>query len=179
MAQKASSSRAVALQRQVFALEARRQGKTYQQIADTLGVTKTSAHRYVIKAMDALQLEIGDEAAHLRDLELARLERMHEKAWAKFDAGDLAAGRLVLQVMDRRVRLLGLAAPVKVAPTDTDGNDLDLPADRPRDASAALNELLALVDARGTPMGERTPGDGGRGGASGKGGGGTGGPVKH
>lgn len=161
--QRASAKRLEDLRRTQFALEARKAGKTYSQIGDALGISKQNAHKRVMRALAKWKDEIGEDIDELRSLELARLERMHETLWMRFQGGELKAGTLLLQVMDRRIKLLGLAAPVKVAPTDSDGNDLDLSRERPRDSDEALEGLLALVNRRGAAMGEDPDGSAGGG----------------
>ena len=44
----------------------------------------------------------------LRELESARLDALQLAAWAKVEQGDLHAIEIVLKIMDRRAKLLGL-----------------------------------------------------------------------
>ena len=62
-------------------------------------------------------------AEHLRTLEALRLDEIQAKIWDKAIAGDYRAVDRVLRIMERRAKLLGLDAPVKVAPTNPSGDD--------------------------------------------------------
>ena len=52
-------------------------------------------------------------APEARDAELDRLERLQRSWWLPALSGDERAARVVLSVMDRRAKLLGLDAPIK------------------------------------------------------------------
>jgi hypothetical protein len=120
-------------ERDAQAARLRAEGKTYTQIANTLGWSHASvARRAVQRALVAVVQEAGDE---LRTLELERLNLLLDKAWQVMERVHFAhsAGRLItingapvedsgptlnamdriLKVMERRAKLLGLDAPVK------------------------------------------------------------------
>jgi hypothetical protein len=59
----------------------------------------------VRKALKERPVEGVDE---LRALELDRLDSLHEVVWPKALAGDLGAASVILRIMDKRARLLGL-----------------------------------------------------------------------
>ena len=55
-----------------------------------------------------------EPATQLRDMEVARLDRLLAAHWGKATKGDVNATRMVLTIMDRRAKLLGLDAPQKL-----------------------------------------------------------------
>ena len=101
--------------RQVQALELRRTGATYLQIAHALGVAKGSAYRLVA---EALVTTLREPAEAVRALELDRLDLLTRKLEPRVNAGDDRAMNTMLKVMDHRAKLLGLYAPVVVASPD-------------------------------------------------------------
>ncbi len=119
-----SVRRIEAAERQVQALELRKRGKTFQDIADSLGyATAQGAYLAVESGLKRTQQQPADS---VRQLELERLDKLLDAMWDKATAGkDFSVDR-VLAIMDRRARYLGLDKPVKFSPTDADGNSLDL-----------------------------------------------------
>ena len=101
--------------RQVRALELRRTGATYVQIATALGVVKGSAYRLV---QEALVTTLREPAEAVRALELERLDLLTRKLETRISTGDEKAINTLLKVMDHRARLLGLYAPLTVQGPD-------------------------------------------------------------
>jgi len=95
------------------ALELRRKGCSYPKIADALGVSLSTAYRYVNNALERLANERKIEGEKVLDLEIARLDRMCEAIMDKVDDGSLDHIDTMLKLMDRRAKLLGLNAPSK------------------------------------------------------------------
>jgi hypothetical protein len=94
------------------ALERRLSGATYAVIADELGYSGESGPR---NAIDRLLGRVeAEQAAELRALEAARLDAMQAAVWDQAIAGETDSIKVALQIHDRRVKLLGLAAPVQV-----------------------------------------------------------------
>lgn len=93
------------------ALELRRDGASYRDIADRLDVSISTAHKYV-------QRELSDipaaERVQLRELEAARLDALQALAWPLARTGDLAAIRECRAISESRRRLFGLDAPQQV-----------------------------------------------------------------
>lgn len=110
--------------RQAFVL--RVAGATWREIAEALNMTNASmAFKAYERHMAALTP--ADEAEDYRKLELQRLDTLHKALWPKAlgDPGDPRTGRLpvepdhdairaLLQIHDRRVRLLGLTREPEV-----------------------------------------------------------------
>jgi hypothetical protein len=67
-----------------------------------------------------------------RELELDRLDNLQRTYWQPAVAGNLRAADFVLRVIDKRAKLLGLDAPLKVQAevVTYDGSDLDREVER-------------------------------------------------
>ena len=123
--------------REAQALELRRNGASYPQIADRLGISVSTAWEAVHRVLDRTAQEA---AGDVRKLELERLDQLQIAALAVLrrthpvvqagkivysgsgdaaqplidDGPTLAAIRTLLDIQQRRARLLGLDAPTKV-----------------------------------------------------------------
>ena len=95
----------------VQALDMRLGGASYRRISKALGVPLATAHRHVQRMMREYAAE---PATQLRDMEVARLDRLLMGHWGKAIGGDVNATRTVLSIMDRRAKLLGLDAPARI-----------------------------------------------------------------
>ena len=112
---KASEKALTAIERQIHAVELRKQGCGFQEIADRLGYAGPSgAHKAVMSALKRMVQEPTDE---LRKLELERLDAMLNSLWPSI-IGDVKyrprAVEVALKIMDRRASLMGLDAPRQV-----------------------------------------------------------------
>ncbi|GGM77075.1 hypothetical protein GCM10012275_54630 [Longimycelium tulufanense] len=111
----ASLRRIKAAEKRRQALELRKAGATYDQIAERLGFSsKSRARESVIAALAELTLE---PAREVLTLELERLDAMLLGLWRQARAGDLGTVDRVLKIMDRRAKYLGLD---KVADSGTE-----------------------------------------------------------
>jgi hypothetical protein len=108
-----TGERAIAIHdRQRRALEFRRDGCGYQEIADKLGyASKSGAFKAVIAA---LRQTLQEPADAVRQLELERLDAMLHAIWPSAQGGDLKAVDAVVRLMDRRARYLGLDTPQRI-----------------------------------------------------------------
>ena len=115
---KASIRRIELAERRARALELRKAGATYDQIAQQAGYSsRANAYRDVMKAIKDITAE---PAADVKTLELARLDAMLMGTWRPAITGNQGAIDRVIRIMDRRAKLLGLDAPVKTE-LDTSG----------------------------------------------------------
>jgi hypothetical protein len=101
------------------ALLLRKQGMTYEAIADTLGYASPSGAYKAI--LSALQRTLQEPADDLRTLEGGRLDAMLEATWGPASRGIPQAVDRVLRILERRAKLYGLDAPVKQEITGKDG----------------------------------------------------------
>jgi hypothetical protein len=119
---KTSVRRVKAVERQVMALEMRRDGKTYQQIADVLDYAGPSSAWRAVQA--ALQKVIEPAVHEYRRLEDSRLDALLQAVWPAAMVGDLASVDRALRICESRRRLLGLDGRAKIDVT-TDGQPLE------------------------------------------------------
>lgn len=109
-----TSPRAIeVLERERKALELRKGGATFEQIAQALGYAdRSNAHKAVRRAMRETIQEPADE---VRRVEVERLDVLLKALWPKaLSTGDKQQARAVeqcLSIMARRSALLGLDAP--------------------------------------------------------------------
>ncbi|WBB94201.1 hypothetical protein [Verrucosispora sp. WMMC514] len=108
------AQRAATAERRAKAIAMRLAGLDYQTIADRLGYAdRAAAHKDITRAMEASVQEMSRNADVLRMEELTRLDRLQAGAWTAAAAGDVKAIHVVLGIIDRRCKLLGLDAPVR------------------------------------------------------------------
>lgn len=135
------------------ALDLRLAGMSYRQIAVRLNIAVSTAFAHVQRMIHEHAAEPAEE---IRAQELARLDRLLLAHWSAAVGdpnatppvpGDRDATRMVLQIMDRRARYLGLDAPVRVDLTawirrmaEQEGID---PEQAVRDAESILREVPA------------------------------------
>jgi hypothetical protein len=141
MPQIASSARVTKKDKEQRALELRKAGASYAEIGRTMGIPKTNAHRLVMGGLDELVKKLKEDASHVRELELERLDAIVMANWPARASWKNA--EVILKAMERRAKLLGLDAPQKVAQTTPDGDALP-PA---LDLSKLTDEQLAALDA--------------------------------
>lgn len=124
-------------EKEIAAINLRRTGMTYSEIAHELGY---SDHAGALRAVRrGLQRALQEPADDLRQIEATRLDRAQEKIWAKVEEGDPKAITVLLRIMERRAKLMGLDMPTVIQQDVTvfDGSsDLDREVQR-------LAELLA------------------------------------
>lgn len=139
--------------RALEALNLRLAGASYREIGGMLGVSGTTAFQHVQRMLRETAQEPADA---VREAELARLDRLLLAHWSAAIGdpkaeppvpGDRDATRMVLQIMDRRARYLGLDAPTRIDVTgwirgmaEREGID---PEQAVRDAEAILREATA------------------------------------
>lgn len=109
-----------ARERAIAALELRRTGMTFEDIAAQLGYSSRSgAYNAVNRYLQRIEYEGVDE---LRKIEGERLDRAMLAIWPQVLNGDLGATNALVRIQERRAKLFGLDAPQKIAPTTPDGN---------------------------------------------------------
>jgi len=110
---KASQQKVIAAENRVKALDLRKAGIAYKDIAKQLGVSQTVAYRYVTGELERTVKESGEKAEELRTLESERLDKIFQHGYHALLGGDLRGGDLCLKAMDRRARLHGLDAATR------------------------------------------------------------------
>lgn len=119
-----SAAKARKIESQGKALEMRRMGMGYEEIAQKLECSKSTAHGYIKTAMADARAQIEADAREMKAEEISRLDGMLRGLWPDARKGSHGAVDRVLKIMERRAKLLGLDAPVKMA----HGGDADAPA---------------------------------------------------
>jgi hypothetical protein len=143
--ERVTPAKIAAAERQQKALEMKRIGATYQQIANALGYRNRSSAADAVTR--ALRSTISKETANeLRLIELARLDTMWIVLWPQVLAGDLKAVDRCLRIMERRAAICDLNAPTKVRmPVITEEDFLKAIEEVERQA-AALEEAFTDDD---------------------------------
>lgn len=113
------------------ALELRRAGATYSQIAEQLGIGETSARRHVASAYKRLIEETNEAADEMRQLETDRLDAMLLSIWPRVRKGELLAIDRALKIHAARAKMYGIeSAPMPIDPKPVQVTVVD-PADEP------------------------------------------------
>ena len=108
---KADTRAAALAERRNQALELRKRGCTYRQIATALKTTVSAVHKYV---HDEIARIPRDNAEDVLVLELERLDRMIKGLDVRASQGDPKAVLATVKLMERRAKYLGLDAPTKL-----------------------------------------------------------------
>src|SRR3989339_619812 len=101
-----SKRRLAAAKRQAEALQLRSGGAGFAQVAAELGYTSPARAFEAVNA--ALDATLREPAEKVRELEADRLDRLQSAHWGNAMLGDQNATAVVLKIMERRARLLGL-----------------------------------------------------------------------
>jgi DNA-binding CsgD family transcriptional regulator len=103
-----------AREREVQALELRKQGASYRAIGRHLGISQTAAHDAVMRVLARFAAQSEKHTRELRQLEVERLDAAMSVVMPLVRRGDLAAVDRLVRLVDARARLLGLNAPAQV-----------------------------------------------------------------
>jgi DNA-binding CsgD family transcriptional regulator len=95
-------------------MEMRKAGATYKQIATALNMSAGGVHNAVTTELRKFNADIADKLPEFRQLELERLDAMQLYLWPKVKTGNCQAVNTVLRIMERRAKVLGTDAPIKV-----------------------------------------------------------------
>ena len=101
-------------ERRVLALEARKAGGSYREIARQLGVDTHTAWADVAAELAAIREQTVERAEELRELELQRFDQMTAGLWPQIQAGSPPAVSAAVRVSERRSKLLGLDEPTAI-----------------------------------------------------------------
>jgi flagellar biosynthesis regulator FlaF len=111
-----SKTRIKAARRGIEAMKLRESGLNYAEIGEKMSVSEQRAWKLVSKEFDLLQAKRMEMADRVSKLEAARLDKMFNAVWAKAQKGNLPAMKMVLEIMQRRAKLLGLDLADKNSP---------------------------------------------------------------
>ncbi|NOZ79349.1 MAG: hypothetical protein GXP48_09295 [Acidobacteria bacterium] len=108
---KGAADRITRTERQRKAVEMRRAGYTYDEIALRLGVGKTTAYRDVTRYLQEARASVREDAENMLELERERLEALLKAAWEDAEQGEPRAIQAVLRILEALRKNLGLDAP--------------------------------------------------------------------
>lgn len=114
---------AIVRERHALALEMRKFGYSYEQIAEHFETSSAGARSLVKSAMANAIQEPGQEVI---DLEIQRLDQLYRLSFNAAVGGDLDAVGKCLSIMQRRAKLLGLDAPDKKEITGANGGPIQM-----------------------------------------------------
>lgn len=115
------------LEKDQEALELRLAGFDYPQIAEKMGyANRVGAWKAVMRTVDAMYETMLEDAKHVVILELERLDKMFQVAYAEAKEGDWKAMDRALRIMERRERYLGLDKAKRLEVTGSEGGPIDL-----------------------------------------------------
>jgi hypothetical protein len=104
----------------------RASGASFRAIGSALGIDPTWARTLLLKALEEITAETAEL---LRVQEGERLDLLQRGVWPAALAGDTKATAAVIRIMERRAKLFGLDAPIKVAvDADVDAQIAELAA---------------------------------------------------
>ena len=147
-----NAARARKLKHQELALELRRAGYSYDSIGRKIGLSKSRAHALVQMGLDEVRQQIAAAVDNLRAEEVSRLDGMLAKIYPKASRGDVAAIDRVLKIGERRAKLLGIEAPMRIETTGKDGAPIEVSSSLTIDPSKlSTRTLQELLDARAAP----------------------------
>jgi hypothetical protein len=140
---KASERRIESAERKRKALELKKAGLSYDEIAVQCGYSsRARAFEAVTRSIRELTQDVAKDVLVL---ELERLDRLQFGIWEKARGGDLQAIDRVLRIMERRAALVGLDAAAAVAA------GLDGTSNPTVDAMTNLVREIRALDASKSP----------------------------
>lgn len=127
------------------ALEMRRRGLPYREIAKALGYATPSGAKALIDW--SYQATLRENLEEARELELERLDSYAVKAEALFEADPAAGLDRLIKLAEQRCKVQGLYAPQKTEVTGKDGVPLGEPTIA--QAKMAMQEFFSNVTPKG------------------------------
>ena len=117
------------IDKEVQIVELRKEAYVWREIATLVGMSTAGVYKAYNRAMVRTLRPATEE---LREMELERLDALQVTYWQPAVQGNLRAADFILKVIDKRAKLLGLDAPVKVQAevVTYDGTDLDREVER-------------------------------------------------
>lgn len=88
-------------------------GEPFDTVAERFGITADTVQDVISRTLAAAPTR-ADQAAQVRTIEMARLDRAQAAIWPAVIQGDLPAVETWLKLSTRRSKLLGLDAPTQI-----------------------------------------------------------------
>jgi hypothetical protein len=117
------------VEKETTIIELRHEGYVWREIATMVDMSIAGVVKAYKRAL--MRHPVAAIEEH-RELELDRLDNLQRTYWQPAVNGNLRAADFVLRVIDKRAKLLGLDAPLKVQAevVTYDGSDLDREVER-------------------------------------------------
>lgn len=117
------------VEKETTIIELRHEGYVWREIATMVDMSIAGVIKAYKRALTRHPVAAIEEH---RELELDRLDNLQRTYWQPAVNGNLRAADFVLRVIDKRAKLLGLDAPLKVQAevVTYDGSDLDAEVER-------------------------------------------------
>ena len=117
------------VEKETTIIELRQEGYVWREIATMVDMSIAGVSKAYKRALTRHPHAMIDEH---RELELNRLDALQRTYWKMAVDGNLRAADFVLRIIDKRAKLLGLEAPLKVQAevVTYDGSDLDREVER-------------------------------------------------
>jgi hypothetical protein len=113
--------------RDLQAMELRKAGASYDQIARQMGYAqKSGAHHAVMRALKAALQARDESAAEMREMEAQRINAYLLGIYQKATHGDPRAIEVALKLSERMAALFGLDAPVRRELSGPDGGPIEV-----------------------------------------------------
>lgn len=154
---KTSADRVNAASRRVKVVQMRMAGLAVREIATQVGCSPGTVSKDLYHALSEYQTNTEEEIERFRELWNQRLEKMVQGLWVSASRGNVGAVDRIVRLAERSARLNGLDRPVKVAPTNPNG-------DQPYEPEGMTDEqitagIAAVLDAaRARSSGNAPPG---------------------
>jgi hypothetical protein len=143
----------ITIDRDRQALDLRKAGASYDQIARQLGYfNRGGAFKAVARGLDTVKHLMVESAEDVRSLELTRLDALLLGIWQAATSGDVQAVTAALRIAERRAAYLGLDAPKRQELTGADGGPIEVEQNVTYSVEERQRRIVAIVDAaRGRP----------------------------
>lgn len=145
-----SVAKATAAHERLTALNARRSGATFEEIAEQMGLPVKRVQRILQDALADARQQAGEVITELRAMEVSRLDALQASVWNAATSGNLFAVDRVLKIMERRAKLLGLDAQPER------DSDRATPEEIARLAQEAIQQAMATSAIESTGGGNDT-----------------------
>lgn len=137
------AQQAATAKRRAQAIALKLAGMDFDTIAERLEYADPGAARKDLwRAFHANRLEERQAVETLREVEGARIDRLQAAVWSKALKGDLKAVETVRRLIAERIRLFGLAEPVRTELSGPGGGPVQLG----QASSAELERLIAAAE---------------------------------
>lgn len=150
---KTRASNIIAAERRARAIVLRRDGKTFAEIGEVLGVSAPAVFKMVTKTLDQANALLVTETAALRQRQLDEMAAIKGALWLRAQDGTLGAVDRLDKIWTREAKLAGLDAPNKHVHSGPGGGPIDFREMRERVAGrvAALAAASEAVEKSDTP----------------------------